>query len=184
VPDNPNIKIPLDKEHFPYALDEEDMFKLHTIQEEKYKRHELSEPEDFGDAIKIPLKYYAWYYATKVKALNEPKLNPALKNMTYGHTTIYRPDRQSEELAFEALSPDQLYKDKIMEKNEYVIDPVFGDINPDLPKYALKFLNPINITEEGFKNLRKYYINNNYNRVSLATKNKIQKHQKRNRRRI
>ena len=149
VPDNPNFKVPLDKDHFPYALDEEDMFKLDNTREEPYKRIEKAEPEDFGDAIRIPSKYFAWYYFTRVKALNEPQKDPGpFKNMMFGHSTIYRPDRTIKELAFEATTPDQLYKDKIMEDNEYSFDPLCGDINSDLPPYAVKFLNQINITEE------------------------------------
>jgi hypothetical protein len=149
VPDNPNIKVPFDKEHFPYALDEEDMFKLQKIKQDTFKRHEKSEPEDFGDAIKIPSQYYQWYYITRVKAFNEPKINVSLfKNMMYGHTTIYRPDHHYKELAFEATSPDDLYKDKILENNEYVTDPLGGDLNVDLPNYAAKYFNQVNVTAD------------------------------------
>ena len=156
VPDNPNIKLPLDKEHFPYALDEEDMFKLSNTKQDSFKRDEMSEPEDFGDAIRIPSKYYQWYYFTRVKAMNETRMNPGLfKNMTFGHTTIYRPEHNIKELAFEAMSPDQLYKDKIVENNEYSYDPLGGDINSDLPPYAMKYLNPINITADKMDLLRK-----------------------------
>jgi hypothetical protein len=156
VPDNPNIKLPLDKEHFPYALDEEDMFKLSNIQQESYKRDEKSEPEDFGDAIRIPSQYYQWYYLTRVKAMNEPQMNPGyFKNMMFGHSTIYRPEHSIKELAFEATSPNQLYKDKIVENNEYSNDPFSGDIESDLPPYASKYLNPVNVTTERLELLSK-----------------------------
>ena len=159
VPNNPNIKIPLDKEHFPYALDEEDMFKLLKVQQDTLKRHEKAEPEDFGEAIRIPSQYYQWYYLTKIKALNEPKINVGLfKNVMFGKSTIYRPDHYYKELAFEAVSPDDLHKDKVLEYNQFVSDPVGGDILADLPNYSAKYFNEINVTKDRMELLSNKYI--------------------------
>lgn len=146
----------MDKEHYPYALDEEDMSRLNKIEQTTYKRHDKAEPEDFGDAIKIPAHYFIWHKITKIKAMSEPTIYPGFfKNMMYGHTTIYRPDHSIKEVAFEATSPDQLYKDKIVENNEYFSDPITGDLVSDLPPYAEKYMRDINITEDKMELLSK-----------------------------
>jgi hypothetical protein len=149
----------LDKEHFPYAFDEEDMYKLNNLEQTNYKRNEMAEPEDFGDAIKIPSQYFEWYYITRIKAMNQSSIYPGFfKNMMSGHLSIYRPDHSIKEVAFEATSPDNLFKDKIIEDNQYFTEPLTGDIISELPAYSEKYLREINITEDKMELLSNIYI--------------------------
>jgi hypothetical protein len=173
VPD-PEFKIPLDKEHYPYAIDEEDYHKLLDRSEEKFKRLDMYESEDLGDEITLRPEQYQHLLKT---GLPFPPIKDDLTAAIFrfggkGHATIWRPEHEIKKSAFEPTSPNQVQKGTYYEPNEYDFDPLYADLEADLPPWAYYMRQSINITKERLDLLSISFI---YFRTPMATQVKIQR---------
>jgi hypothetical protein len=150
--DNVSIKIPTPQEHYPFALETHDIRTNFKWRDISSKREELSQPEDDGETIFIEQDAFKQYLETgRLITGKEPEyLYDIYKSRALdGEQTIYVPDSTYKPINFQATKLENMQKDgSHIEDNEFEENPVRGEIIADIPKYALNYANPINITDE------------------------------------
>jgi hypothetical protein len=153
VPADTHYKVPLDKEHYPYALDDEDFGKLVDEELVVPKRSALTEPEAGTYPNKGSMIDY-FYPFTNVLTGQTATYNSyfeLFKDQMNSHSTIYRPEHENKRLAFQALNPEQLRNDKVVMDNIFESNPLTADLVPDVPEYLSSLTEDINVTEDRLK---------------------------------
>jgi hypothetical protein len=131
------------------------------MRKDSYRRFEKVQPEDDGKTIHIPLHIYLKdgekIAKGEVPERKADQSNAVFRsNLAKGPLTIWRPEHVRKKVAFEADNFDELYKDTIIEKNEYLdpTDRLLADVAADLPSYTEVYKNRINVTKERIELLR------------------------------
>jgi len=157
---NPEIKIPLTFEHYPYAPDEFNINELNNFEcwtpdrikktiNENEDLDYVGDNEDFlREHLNIPLKP------------NRIDYDPYLEvcKISNGFSTTYKPDYTRKLDNWEAKTPEDEIADKVVFTNEYLEDPANADMELNLPPYIDQMKNVLNITNERLELFSKKFI--------------------------
>ena len=157
---NPEIKVPLTHEHYPYAPDETDVamlndFEVWTPDRIKKTINENERMDYVGDNydflrnhLNVPLKQ------------NRIDYDPFLEvcKLSCGFKTTYKPDYSRKFDNWESKRPEDEIADSVIIKNEYLDDPLHADdMENTLPPYMDQMKNVLNITPDRIELFSNYF---------------------------
>lgn len=156
--DNVDIKVPLQLDHYHEIPEMDQLNEYNVIHEVPIKRYDLCLPLDTSDVEMMdPIGIYFGFTGRFREFFDYGPMYNVLNFWCNGRKSLYSPEHQNKQTAFEATEPDQLRKGKIILPNEYKKNPLTADEVEDIPIYARTYQQEINITPERIQLFSKFF---------------------------